>query len=127
MRQRQAPALSSLREDVPQELCALIAHCLKKNPAKGRQSQEVVDKVEQILATIGLFDGHKRILAQLAQNNPRTSHFARAFWRRHPQSPKPSPNVMVKEINQEDIGTELIREKKNPKNFFGEAWAPSEF
>ncbi|MBL92569.1 MAG: hypothetical protein CMH56_12260 [Myxococcales bacterium] len=122
VRQRQAPSLSSLREDVPQELCALIAQLLEKEPSRRpAKSQEVVDKVEQILATIGLFDGHKRILAQLAQNNPRTSHFKHVPSGGATLKAQSQPlNVMVKEMSQEDIGTELIREKeKSQKLLWG--------
>ena len=113
VRQRQAPSLASIREDVPEELSKLISELLEKKPdQRPSTSQEVADKVEQLLASIGLFDGHKRILAQLAQNNPRTSGFKHvpsggATLKAQSQAPK----VLVKELNQEDIGTELVREK----------------
>ena len=76
VRERQAPTLITLRSDMPPELSDLIHQLLEKEPHKRpKDADEVVKKLEAIVYAQGLFDGHKRILAKLAKQYPRTVSF----------------------------------------------------
>jgi serine/threonine protein kinase len=76
VRERQAPTLITLRNEVPEELSNLVHELLEKDAdRRPANSQEVVERLEQIVYAQGLFDGHKRILAQLARQYPRNISF----------------------------------------------------
>ena len=76
VRERAAPTLITLRSEVPEELSELVHHLLEKDPNKRPQSaDEVVQRLEKIIYAQGLFDGHKRILSQLARQYPRKMNF----------------------------------------------------
>ena len=117
VRNRQAPALKSIRDDVPESLSDLVAQLLEKDPnQRPDTAQKVMEQLETVLATEGLFDGHKRVLARLAQSNPRTAHF------RHVPSggatiktDVPQPKAVVKHVAQEGVTTELVRENQKPR------------
>lgn len=97
VRERQAPTLITLRNEIPEELSDLVHDLLEKDPDKRpSNSQEVLERLEQIVYAQGLFDGHKRILAQLARQYPRDISFE------HVPSGGETQKVTANETNQSE-------------------------
>ena len=128
VRERAAPTLITLRSDIPPALSELVHHLLEKDPDKRPQSaDEVVQRLEQIIYAQGLFDGHKRILAQLARQYPRQTNFEHvpsggATQKTTAKMPAKEQNVIVKEIEEAPLtapATQIVQSNSKGLIFIG--------